>query len=58
MQEFTLWLEFEHVDYSTKWDEQTETFVTGGDWDKENEACNVHIALPDGRQYGINVWTY
>lgn len=58
MQEFTLWLEFEHVDYSTKWDPDTETFVTGGDWDTENEASNIYVALPDGRQYGINVWTY
>ncbi|WP_426491916.1 hypothetical protein [Hymenobacter sp. 102] len=58
MQAFTLWLEFEHVDYSIKWAPDTETFVTGGDWEKANEACNIHVTLPDGRQYGINVWTY
>ncbi|MCB2376888.1 hypothetical protein LGH70_04805 [Hymenobacter sp. BT635] len=55
---FTLWLEFEHVDFSTRWDQATETFVTGGDWDRENEACNIHVTLPDGPHYGITVWTY
>ena len=58
MQNFTLWLEFEHVDYSTKWVPETETFITGGEWDRENELCNIRIDLPDGRHYGINVWTY
>ena len=58
MQEFTLWLEFEHVDYSTKWIPETETSITGGEWDRENEFCNVIVCLPDGRHYGINVWTY
>ncbi|GAB3744790.1 hypothetical protein GCM10027594_23500 [Hymenobacter agri] len=58
MQNFTLWLEFEHVDYSSKWDPETEAFITGVDWDRENEACNVRVDLPDGRYYGINVWTY
>ena len=58
MQEFTLWLEFEHVDYSTKWFTETETFITGTDWDRGNEFCNVIVDLPDGRHYGINVWTY
>lgn len=42
--DFKLWLEFEHVDYS--------------DSDMENEFCNVIVDLPDGRHYGINVWTY
>lgn len=41
---FTLWLEFEEVDQTT--------------WDKENEFCNIHIDLEDGRHYGLNVWTY
>ncbi|ALM49642.1 hypothetical protein AMR72_12455 [Flavobacterium psychrophilum] len=41
---FILWLEFEHSDYS--------------DSDMENELCNVIVDLPDGRRYGINVWTY
>jgi hypothetical protein len=58
VQNFALWLEFEHVDYSTKWVPETETFITGGEWDKENEFCNVGVDLPDGRRYGINVWTY
>jgi hypothetical protein len=58
MQDFTLWLEFEHVDYSSAWDQETETFITGVAWDRENEFCNVGVDLPDGRHYGINVWTY
>ncbi|NDV58926.1 hypothetical protein [Bacteroides sp. 519] len=41
---FKLWLEFEHVDYSNS--------------DLENDFCNIHVDLPDGRHYGINVWTY
>ncbi|MDI9310076.1 MAG: hypothetical protein QM535_07665 [Limnohabitans sp.] len=41
---FKLWLEFEAVDF--------------GNWDIENEFCNIHIELEDGRHYGINVWTY
>jgi hypothetical protein len=58
MQDFTLWLEFEHVDYSTKWVPETENFITGGEWDRENEFCNIGVDLSDGRHYGINVWTY
>ena len=58
MQAFTLWLEFEHVDYSSKWAPETETFITGVNWDSANEFCNVIVDLPDGRHYGINVWTY
>lgn len=58
MPAFTLWLEFEHVDHSTKWDPKTEEFVKGGDWDRKNEACNMQVTLTDGRQYGMNVWTY
>jgi hypothetical protein len=41
---FTLWLEFEHIDM--------------GNWDMENEFCNIHVELTDGRRYGLNVWTY
>ena len=44
MREFKLWLEFEEVDPDN--------------WDKENEFCNIHVDLPDGRHYGLNVWTY
>ena len=44
MTEFKLWLEFEEVD--------------PGNWDIENEFANIHVDLPDGRHYGINVWTY
>jgi hypothetical protein len=42
--DFNLWLEFEEVD--------------PGNWDKENDFCNVHVDLHDGRHYGLNVWTY
>ncbi|SHE30536.1 hypothetical protein [Dysgonomonas macrotermitis] len=44
MEDFELWLEFENVDYSGS--------------DVENEFCNIQVDLPDGRHYGINVWTY
>jgi hypothetical protein len=42
--EIELWLEFE------LWQEEK--------WDKENEFANIAVSLPDGRRYGINVWTY
>ncbi|AUC17138.1 hypothetical protein BTO06_15890 [Tenacibaculum sp. SZ-18] len=42
--EFKLWLEFEEVE--------------PGNWDIENEFCNIHVDLPDGRHYGVNVWTF
>jgi hypothetical protein len=42
--DFKLWLEFEEVD--------------PGNWDVQNDFCNIHVDLPDGRHYGINVWTY
>ena len=42
--EFKLWLEFEEVDPTS--------------WDIHNQFCNIHVDLPDGRHYGINVWTY
>ena len=58
MQNFTLWLEFEHVNYSSSWDPKTEIFITNVDWDRANEFCNIGVDLPDGRHYGINVWTY
>lgn len=41
---FKLWLEFEEVD--------------PGNWDVENEFCNINVALEDGRCYGMTVWTY
>lgn len=44
MLKFKLWLEFEEVD--------------PGNWDTDNEFANIHVDLPDGRHYGINVWTY
>jgi hypothetical protein len=40
--DFRLWLEFEEV--------------TG--FDVQNDFCNIHVYLSDGREYGINVWTY
>lgn len=45
MPDFTLWLEFEEFKYPSTWDAQ-------------NEFCNIHVELPDGRRYGLNVWTY
>lgn len=44
MTEFKLWLEFEEVSPS--------------EWDIENDFCNIHVDLADGRHYGINVWTF
>ena len=41
---FKLWLEFEEVD--------------PGNWDIDNEFANIQVTLPDGRRYGINVWTF
>ena len=41
---FKLWLEFEEVDPTN--------------WEKENNFCNIHVVLEDGRHYGLNVWTY
>jgi hypothetical protein len=42
--EFKLWLEFE------LWPE--------GSYDPEDEFCNIHVELPDGSSYGLNVWTH
>ena len=44
IEKFKLWLEFEEVD--------------PGNWDIENDFCNIHVDLPNGKHYGINVWTY
>ena len=44
MTKFKLWLEFEEVDPNN--------------WDIENEFCNIHVELEDGRHYGLNIWTY
>lgn len=41
---FKLWLEFEEVEPNN--------------WVIENEFCNIHVDLEDGRHYGINVWTF
>ena len=41
---FTLWLEFEEVEPNN--------------WNIENEFCNIHVDLEDGRHYGLNIWTY
>jgi len=41
---FTLWLEFEEVD--------------SNNFETENEFCNIHVDLEDGRHYGLNIWTY
>ena len=45
MKDFELWLEFEEV-------KQPE------DWNKENDLANIHLDMKDGRQYGINIWTF
>ena len=42
--QFRLWLEFEEVD--------------PGNWEIENEFANVIVNSPDGRHYGVNVWTF
>jgi hypothetical protein len=44
MKDFELWLEFEAVDPDN--------------WDIDNEFCNIQVTMKDGREYGINVWTY
>lgn len=44
MTEFKLWLEFEEVDPTS--------------WDIKNDFANIQVDLPDGRHYGINVWTF
>jgi hypothetical protein len=43
-QKFSLWLEFEEINPNN--------------WDIENEFCNIHIDLEDGRHYGLTIWTY
>jgi hypothetical protein len=44
MSDFKLWLEFEETDSKN--------------WEHDNDYCNIHVELPDGRSYGINVWTF
>ena len=44
MIEFEFWLEFEEVDPEN--------------WNIENDFANIHVDFPDGRHYGINVWTF
>ncbi|KIA99688.1 hypothetical protein [Flavobacterium sp. KMS] len=44
MKDFELWLEFEEVDPDN--------------WEIDNEFSNIHIYMKDGRNYGLNVWTY
>jgi hypothetical protein len=58
MQNFTLWLEFEHVDFASRWDDKTQAHSLPGDWDRANECCNIAVTLADGRHYGLSVWTY
>ncbi len=41
---FTLWLEFEEVEPAS--------------WNKENDFCNIHVDMEDGRHYGLIIWTY
>ena len=42
--DFKLWLEFEEV--------QIKNF------NSLNGFCNIQVKFPDGRSYGISVWTY
>ncbi|WP_111595113.1 hypothetical protein [Chitinophaga dinghuensis] len=44
MTDFKLRLEFEEID--------------PGNWNIENEYCNVMVRLPNETYYAINVWTY
>ncbi len=44
MTDFKLWMEFEVVDPDS--------------WDKENDFANIRVDLPDGRHYGLNIWTF
>jgi hypothetical protein len=44
MKKFTLWLEFEEVD--------------AVNWNIENDYANISVDLPDGRHYGMSVWTH
>ncbi|WBV60087.1 hypothetical protein PFY12_13705 [Chryseobacterium camelliae] len=41
---FSLWLEFEEVEPES--------------WDIYNDYCNIHINFEDGKQYGLNIWTF
>ncbi|MGD1846074.1 MAG: hypothetical protein ACFB10_11830 [Salibacteraceae bacterium] len=43
MKKFDLWLEFEETE---GWEDLT------------NDFANIQVSLPDGRKYGINVWTF
>ncbi|MFY0675612.1 MAG: hypothetical protein JXQ87_19640 [Bacteroidia bacterium] len=43
-QQFNVWLEFEEVDPNS--------------WDIKNDFANIHVDLPDGRHYGLNIWTF
>jgi hypothetical protein len=43
--EFHLWLEWEHF---ASWDTD----------DPDDDFFNMGVRLPDGRGYGLNVWTY
>jgi hypothetical protein len=58
MQDFRLWLKFEHVAFASCWDDETKAWDSPGDWDRTNACCNVGVTLPDGRHYGLSVWTY
>lgn len=57
MTDFTLWLEFEAVDFTSSIDFRTGQTISV-DWNKRNAFCNIAVTLPDGRHYGINVWTF
>lgn len=57
MADFTLWLEFETVDFASGLNAKTGQFEKV-DWNNRNDFCNIHVTLADGRRYGINVWTF
>jgi hypothetical protein len=49
--EFELWLEWEAI-------ESSDVFAPWDSDDPEDDFFNMEVRLPDGRFYGLNVWTY
>lgn len=45
MPKFELWLEFEH-------------WIANDQNDLENDFFNMHVILPNGKRYALNVWTF
>ncbi len=49
--EFELWLEWEAI-------ESSDVFAPWDNDDPEDDFFNMHVRLPGGRYYALNVWTY